>query len=423
VGVLLIAAIFTFPATARGQTSAEPTSADIPVPMEHVEPAAPEPGISDPAIAEPAPVPAEPEPAQTDLTEPGAAEPAPAAPAPEVAPGTDTPTAPETAPPSPPEPAAPTVPIPPAATAPAATAPTAPSAPVAVAIGPATAARSERPRRLTLRRSTRQATDEQQTTTETCVVTGPDGTCLITESDCDVRGGNGDDTLEGENPEPEIICGLDGNDQLSGGDEDTLVGGSGEDSLRVRGRGGTGGDGGGGPDACTVQGDSVDSGTLGSCESVSSFSEAVEEAPPPPATDTTGGDQDVVSQTTNAGQVYVAITRYVQSRETPTEAIASIVKSPIEYADGRLSFLVSCSYAGDGRVTLSAFGKGGKRIRLGAARFTCAGEGDDPIVPVEISAAGRRLLEGGRVRIRAYVVDPDLERQPRDARQSFVFSR
>jgi hypothetical protein len=137
---------------------------------------------------------------------------------------------------------------------------------------------------------------------------------------------------------------------------------------------------------------------------------------------TTGGGQGhgLVSQTTGAGQVYVALTRYLQAGEEKAagaaDVIAVILESAVSYEDGKLSFLVRCSYAGDGRVVLKTLDRSHKRVKLGEARFSCAREGDDPLVSVPISASGRRLLEGStRLRISARVI-------PDGSQQTFVVS-
>jgi Ca2+-binding RTX toxin-like protein len=272
------------------------------------------------------------------------------------------------------------------------------------------------------------------------VVTAPDGSCLIVSAACDVLGTDGDDSLGGSSA-AEVICGLGGNDVLSGGDGDTLIGGPGDDELDA------------GPDDCAIADDRVTEEERGTCESVKTYTDAVEESrayplpggnpppppPPPPPDDTprpvggggggpvTQGGPGVVNQTTGAGQVYVALARYLQAGEDEAkqvvEVIAEILESTVNYVDGEIRFLVRCSYAGDARVVLWAVAENGERVKLGEASFHCAGEGDDPVVRVEVSERGRGLIEGSsRVRIQARVIDPSLERQPDGADQRFVLT-
>jgi hypothetical protein len=401
---LAIAAIFTFPAAARGQTSAEPQPAEISAPA--VTPVA---DVVEPPAAEP-------EPATT-----AAPEPATTTAEPEV----------NTAPPPPP--LAPSEPAVTAAAEPAAVAD--PVAPAAVQPKPsANVVRRAASSRGRVARVVHQA-QEAPTEDVLCVVMGPDGSCAIRSTTCDILGTDGDDTLTGT-PAGEIICGLDGNDVLLGDDgEDTLVGGPGDDRIEAEG-----------DDDCIVPEDTLDDAEFEACRSVDSFPVPPPSPPPPPPPPTGGGGgggvvgggggggfvgggggraPGLVSQTTGAGQVYVALNRYLQAGEekaaSVAEVIAVILKSAVNYEDGELRFLVRCSYAGDGRVVLTALDKSNRRVKLGTGRFHCAGEGDDPVVSVEISTSGRRLLEGSRqVRVQARVVDTGLERQPKGSRQNFV---
>jgi hypothetical protein len=135
----------------------------------------------------------------------------------------------------------------------------------------------------------------------------------------------------------------------------------------------------------------------------------------------------VVSETTGAGQVYVALARYLQVADEEASGVAQVIavilKEDVTYDDGEIKFLVRCAYAGDGRVVLTALDANHRRIHLGAATFRCAGEGDDPVVTVVVSDRGRRLLERAtRIRIHVRVLDPDLARQPRGSLQTFVLT-
>jgi hypothetical protein len=138
-----------------------------------------------------------------------------------------------------------------------------------------------------------------------------------------------------------------------------------------------------------------------------------------------GSAPGVVSETTGAGQVYVALSRYLQSDEqqggAPASAIAEILTSA--YEDGQIRLLLRCAYAGKGRVVLTALDENGDRVKLGAASFYCTREDDALTVTVRVSGRGRRLLEASsRVRIRARVIDQALEQQPAGSRQSFELS-
>jgi hypothetical protein len=376
---LVLGAFFIFPAGARGQASAEVPTADISAPSSPPAVAPPETAVPEPVAVALEPVATPTEPAAP--TEAASAEAAPAAAPP---PALSAAPAPASSPPS-----------------------------------PVTSASQARPARPAQQSPEQPEQPEPRDVPEVCVVTAPDGSCLISSTECDILGTPGDDTLNGTF-NPEVICGLGGDDLLNGEEGDTLLGGPGDDRLRIRS---TPGAEPGGEASCEVNGYNVDQSKLEDCRRVHSFEGAeFRTANPLPATDT-GGEPDVVSQTTNAGQVYVAITRYFQAGEEALEAIAVILTARIEYDHGRMSFLVRCSYAGYGRVTLAAFGKGHTRIRLGTASFPCAGDGDDPVVRVKITARGRKLLAGSdQLRINAQVADPDLERQPPDARQTFVFS-
>ena len=283
---------------------------------------------------------------------------------------------------------------------------------------PAASRRPAGARRTEARRPARRASTEDAA--PFCVVTGPDGGCLIRSNRCDFLGTDGDDTLDGT-PGPDVICGLGGDDVLSGGDGDTLVGGPGNDRFtKVT------------PDDCVVSGDGIDRDELEACQEVDTFRQAVEATRQRPprvvqgAPGGGGGTSGVVSQTAGAGQVYVALNRYLSANEAPdrgSAAIAVILKSFVRYEDGKIHFLLRCSYAGDGRVVLTAVGRKHRRVRLGAVRFHCSGERDDPDPSVEVSASGRRLLErSARVHIGAQVLDTDLERQPAGARQAFVLT-
>ena len=117
-----------------------------------------------------------------------------------------------------------------------------------------------------------------------------------------------------------------------------------------------------------------------------------------------GGPGDVAS----VGALYVALTRYAsaQTSGNSAEAIALIATRAVRYSRGEISFLVTCSRAGEVRVTLAALRRNGSPARLGATTFRCQGDGDDQTVTVRLSEAGRRLVEGStRVRIRAQLVD------------------
>ena len=329
------------------------------------------------------------------------------------------------------EPPATPDPVPATTTAPPVVTEPEPAVMPVVAPRPAATRRPRGGRRSGSRRPARGA--QTQDEAPFCVVTGPHGECLFHSNHCDFLGTDGDDTLGGTSG-PDVICGLGGNDVLSGGGGDTLVGGPGEDRFENVT-----------PEDCVVSDDTLDQGQLDACRHVATFRQAEEQPtygqppPPPPPPPTGGGGAPggggtsggggaggVVSETTGAGQVYVALARYLQASEAPdhaSAAIAVILTSVITYKDGEIRFLVRCSYAGDGKVVLSAVGRNHQLIRLGTARFHCSGEGDDPAVAVKVSASGRRLLERStRVPIRAQVLDTGLEQQPAGARQSFVLS-
>ena len=309
--------------------------------------------------------------------------------------------------------------------------------PLASAVPPPPAPATELPATNAPAKPSRRAQEPQQqattqATSEVCVVTAPDGSCLIDSTECNVLGTPGNDTLNGTF-NPDVICGLGGDDLLNGDPGDTLVGGPGEDELTVRGEDGT--EPGGNPDSCKVDGDKIDKDMYGHCHQVNSFRDAELRTKrrmygPPggggggiiPGEGVSGG---VVSETTGAGQVYVALNRYLQAGKegaaSATKAIAEILDSAVNYVQGELRFIVRCSYEGDGRVELTAEDKSGKRVKLGSADFHCADEGDDSVVTVEISAAGKRLFDAAtRVRVDARVTDPELAKQPRDSRQTLV---
>ena len=282
-------------------------------------------------------------------------------------------------------------------------------------------------------------------------MTAPDGSCLVLSFACDISGTEGDDTLNGT-PAAEVICGLGGNDHLSGGGgADTLIGGPGDNEFESE------------PGDCVVERDHLDDQALASCESVDTYKRAVERSreyglpqpggggttqpppPPPPPPPPMGGgtppppqqggsapprpgggrgSAGVVSETTGAAQVYVALARYLQATDDDAsgvgQVIAVILKEDVNYVDGKIKFLVRCNYAGDGRVVLTALDANHRRIQLGEATFRCAGEGDDPVVMVVVSEQGRRLLEAATpIEIQARVVDPDLARQPKGSLQTF----
>jgi hypothetical protein len=411
--LLVAIAIFSFPAAARGEGYAETQpAADDAAPAESTGYATAEPVSALPGVTEPeggGPALTEPETGLPETGESEAVEPVPA----EAGTGAEAETAADTVP------AATQVAEPAAAPGPAA-----PSAapPVVAVSGSATPA--PRPARQT------QTEDE----TPFCVLTGPNGACLIRSNGCDFLGTDGDDTLDGT-AGPDVICGLGGNDVLSGGDGDTLIGGPGEDRFRHV----TPGD-------CVVPGDSVDPSQLEACQDVDTFKKALERSRRRTGPITGGGGPGVgeggggvsggggvvsqtagggvVSQTAGAGQVYVALTRYLQAGEAPdhgSAAIAAILTGLVKYDDGELRFLVRCSYAGQGRIVLTALDRNHRRVRLGTFSFRCSEEGDHRVVKVEVSARGRRLLEhADRVRIYAEVADTQLERQPAGARQTFV---
>jgi len=345
---------------------------------------------------------------------PEAADPVPAV---EPEPVVDAPPVAETQPAAEPQAAPAAAPEPAPASSPEPLAQPEPNAAAVTLVAPRTATSGRRPvvRRIRLRRAARQA--QTQDEAPSCVVTGPDGTCLVHSDRCDPLGTDGDDTLRGTSG-PDVICGLGGNDVLTGGDGDTLIGGPGNDRFENVT-----------PDDCVISGDSVDRDRLAACRELDSFKRAFRVRGRGPTVEGgggTGGDggTGVVSGTAGAGQVYVALSRYLQAAEAQdhgSAAIAVILDPYVEYDNGKLHFLLRCSYAGDGRVVLTAVGKNGRLVRLGAVSFHCSGERDDPDPVLEVSASGRRLLERStRVRIRAEVLDTALERQPAAARQAFV---
>ena len=253
-----------------------------------------------------------------------------------------------------------------------------------------------------------------------CALTAPDGSCALPATDCDVLGDDGDNELFGT-PDGEIICGLGGNDLLEGGDgDDTLIGGPGADRF-------SGGDG----RDCFLTDDEdeppppapgdepegrlpdSDEAYPGRCEARLPFTGGGPIQPGP-----TGGPGDVA----NVGALYVALTRYASAQTSQESAgpIALIATRAVRYSRGEISFLVTCSRAGEVRVTLAAARRDGSRVRLGAKTFRCDGDGDDQTVTVRLSEAARRLVESStRVRIRARLVEAGAAGT---TRQSFVLT-
>ena len=100
------------------------------------------------------------------------------------------------------------------------------------------------------------------------------------------------------------------------------------------------------------------------------------------------------------------------------QAFALIATRAVRYSDGEISFLVTCSRAGEVRVTLAAARRDGSRVRLGAKTFRCGGDGDDQTVTVRLSEAGRRLVESSTgLTVRARLVEVGAAGA---TRQSFV---
>ncbi len=253
-----------------------------------------------------------------------------------------------------------------------------------------------------------------------CALTAPDGSCALPATDCDVLGDDGDNELFGT-PDGEIICGLGGNDLLEGGDgDDTLIGGPGADRF-------SGGDG----RDCFLTDDEdeppppapgdepegrlpdSDEAYPGRCEARLPFTGGGPIQPGP-----TGGPGDVA----NVGALYVALTRYASAQTSQESAgpIALIATRAVRYSRGEISFLVTCSRAGEVRVTLAAARRDGSRVRLGAKTFRCDGDGDDQTVTVRLSEAARRLVESStRAPVRARLVEAGAAGT---TRQSFVLT-
>jgi hypothetical protein len=257
------------------------------------------------------------------------------------------------------------------------------------------------------------------------LVTAPDGSCELDSTECDILGDDGDNELFGT-PDGDIICGLGGDDLLdgTGGGEDTLVGGPGKDRFLAD------------EDDCIVSDDEDVEVTEPTPEPEQDeeqpgrrlrrmcfflegeylfFSAPLGVLPERlPATDT--GPGDVAS----VGTLYVALTRYAGAQATGEsgEAIALIATRAVRYSRGEISFLVTCSRAGEVRVTLAAARRDGSRVRLGAEGFRCGGDGDDQTVTVRLSDAGRRLVESStRLTVRARLVEVGAAGA---TRQSFV---
>jgi hypothetical protein len=71
-------------------------------------------------------------------------------------------------------------------------------------------------------------------------------------------------------------------------------------------------------------------------------------------------------------------------------------------------------------VTLAALRGQGRRVQLGATTFECRGEGDDPLVKVELSRRARRLVENSEeVRVRAELAEAGAANA---SRQTFVLT-
>jgi hypothetical protein len=368
IGLLVAGATLGFGATSFADVPPE-TVAPAP-------PAAEAPAVTPPTVAE--------EPPAADVPPPVVAEDAPA-PAPAEA--------------APPEPAP--------AEAPPAAQPLAQSAVAAAAPEPAQASPPAAPR----------ATGDAE---PQCVVTAPDGSCALQSTDCDILGDDGDNELFGT-PNGDIICGLGGNDMLEGGDgDDTLVGGPGADRY-------SGGEGRDcfltddedepppvvpGPDSDGVRLPGSDEPYPGRCDSRHPFKPPATDTEPPP------GAGDVAT----VGALYVALTRYAGAEQEPqaVAAIAVIATGAVSYRDGEIKFLVRCTRAGSVRVTLAALRAQGRRVRLGTTTFECQGEGDDPLVKVELSGRARRLVESSaEIRVQAELAEAGAART---SRQTFVLT-
>jgi RTX calcium-binding nonapeptide repeat (4 copies) len=255
-----------------------------------------------------------------------------------------------------------------------------------------------------------------------CVVTAPDGSCALQSTDCDILGDDGDNELFGT-PNGDIICGLGGNDMLEGGDgDDTLVGGPGADRYS--------GDEGRdcfltddddeppavvpGPDSDGVRLPGSDEPYPGRCDSRHPLK--------PPATDTGPDPPPGAGDVATVGALYVALTRYAGAEQEPqaVAAIAVIATRAVAYGDGEIKFLVRCTRAGSVRVTLAALRGQGRRVKLGATTFECQGEGDDPLVRVELPGRARRLVESSaEVRVRAELAEAGAANA---SRQTFVLT-
>jgi hypothetical protein len=255
-----------------------------------------------------------------------------------------------------------------------------------------------------------------------CVVTAPDGGCALQSTDCDILGDDGDNELFGT-PNGDIICGLGGNDMLDGGDgDDTLVGGPGADRY-------SGGEGSDcfltddddvpppvvpGPDSDGVRLPGSDEPYPGRCDSRHPLK--------PPATDTGPDPPPGAGDVATVGALYVALTRYAGAEQEPQAVgpIAVIATRAVAYGDGEIKFLVRCTRAGSVRVTLAALRGQGRRVQLGATTFECRGEGDDPLVKVELSGRARRLVESSEeVRVRAELAEAGAANA---SRQTFVLT-
>ena len=368
IGVLVGAATLAMAGAAFADVRVEtlpPEPAAVPAPAE-TPVAAPVPTVEQPPVTEP-PV-AEPPLTTPPAEAPAAAEAAPAAAAPAPAAASLPPAAPA------PQPAA-----------------TAAATPSAAAAQPGSAPQGQ----------------PSQEAEPQCVVTASDGSCALESTDCDILGDDGDNELFGT-PDGEIICGLGGNDLLEGGDgDDTLVGGPGADRF-------SGGDG----RDCFLTDDEdepppptpgdepegrlpdSDEAYPGRCDPRLPFTGGGPIQPGP----TEGGPGGVA----NVGALYVALTRYAgaQASGESAEAIALIATRAVRYSRGEISFLVTCSRAGEVRVTLAAARPDGSRVRLGATTFRCGGDGDDQTVTVPLSEAGRRLVESStRLTVRARLAE------------------
>ena len=239
-----------------------------------------------------------------------------------------------------------------------------------------------------------------------CVVTAADGSCALPSTDCDILGDEGDNELFGT-PDGEIICGLGGNDVLEGGDgDDTLVGGPGADRYS----------GGNGRDCFLTDADDELPPPEPGRENEAELPDREGTYPgecdrqyggPLPPTDT-GPEPTGTGDVANVGALYVALTRYAggQASAKPTGAIATIATRAVKYSDGEIRFLVTCSREGQVTVALYALQRDGGRVRLGDETFQCAGEGDDPLVSVPVTAQSRRLIERStRLRIQAELTE------------------